>query len=391
MIPDELLPGITVRPATPADAAACVKIHEDAARWLWARGIRQWRPGVFQFAWLEKPIARGWLFVAERAGEPIAMAMIEPSDEEAWPDAPDDAGYIHFLRVLRSAAGQGIGAALLDWAERQIAASGKPFARLDCIADNPDLRAYYERAGYILVDVVPHDEGGELARFEKRIDGMMTETIPTPYGILTIRTAGPGDVDALVAIDESVSAWMESRGIDAGPRPEPPRALTAERAGDGTRWLALLDGQPAGMMRVLWQPEALWADLPDDAAYVHGLMVHRDFAGKEIGRRLLEWAERRASAASTPLVRLDCMAENPELRAYYERAGYAHRGDVTLPHRTAARYEKSVQSAVAGPSSLSPRGVAARPASPLPASGGEDSSGSPSPRRERGPGGEDTP
>ncbi len=539
MASDELLPGITVRAATPADATACVAIHEDAARWLWERGIRQWRPGVFQIAWLDEPISRRWLFVAERAGEPIGMVVIEPEDEQVWPAEPENAGYVHGLRVVRGAAGQGVGAALLKWAEGHIASLGKPFARLDCIAGNLDLRAYYVRAGYANAGIVmggtselarfekrviplsqvdhveaggyayymrratPEDAdallalfreaaewllargidqwrpeqfereallrhiapgeiyvaerdgevagtlaltwtdpriwgeqlpdagyvhwlairrsdagrglgralldwaAGQVARtgrtllrldcmrdnprlrahyeragfahvrdrmfgafdaslYEKRVDGMATsEIIPTPHGRLTIRPAVPEDLDALEAIDESTGAWLQSRGIDAGRPPKPLREILADRVSSGTMLLALLDGQPAGMMTLLWEPEGLWADLPGDAVYVHGLMVHRDFAGKEIGRRLLEWAERRAYAGGKPLVRLDCMAENPELRAYYERAGYAHRGDVALPHRTAARYEKRVQ-----------------PPAPAPHS--------PSPRRERGSGGEDT-
>jgi protein-tyrosine phosphatase len=165
-----LLPGLTVRPATPADAAAFVALHEDAARWLWERGIHQWRPGTFQLAWILEPIARGAVYLAERDSAAVGTVMIEWRDAEVWPDDRGDAGYIHGLRVPRSAAGQGIGLALLRWAERQIAAAGKRFARLDCIAANPVLRAYYERAGYTLKGVVMDSDGsGGLARFEKHV------------------------------------------------------------------------------------------------------------------------------------------------------------------------------------------------------------------------------
>ena len=49
-----------------------------------------------------------------------------------------------------------------------------------------------------------------------------------------------------------------------------------------------------------------------------------------------------AAAAGKPVLRLDCAAENLALRAYYERAGFVHCGDVRLPHRGAARYEKAM-------------------------------------------------
>ncbi|HEX6797333.1 MAG TPA: GNAT family N-acetyltransferase [Ktedonobacterales bacterium] len=366
MTPDELLPGIIVRPATPADVDALLALYRNAARWLLARGIDQWRPEQFEREAVLRHIALGEVYVALQAetGKLVGTLALSWADPRIWGEQSPVAGYVHALAVSRSSAGLELGRALLDWAAVQAARAGKTLLRLDCMRDNPGLRAYYERAGFTHVrDLVGRTFSASL--YEKRVDGMTTtETIPTRHGTLTIRTAGPEDVDALAAIGESTSAWLESRGIDAGRPPKPLREIAAERVGDGSMDLALLDGRPAGMMTLLWQPEALWADLPGNAAYVHGLLVHRDFAGKEIGCRLLEWAERRASAAGKPLVRLDCTAENPELRAYYERAGYIHRGDVALPHRIAARYEKPVQPAAADLHS-------------------------PSPRTERGPGGED--
>ena len=118
---------------------------------------------------------------------------------------------------------------------------------------------------------------------------------------------------------------------------------------EGNIYLALLDGVPAGKVTLLCTPEDLargdgdlWSDRPGDACYVHGLDVHRDFAGRQVGLELLYWAEREAVERGKPLVRLDCMMENRALRRYYERAGYTHRGDVRLAHRNAARYEKRV-------------------------------------------------
>lgn len=166
------LTGMTITRATPEDAATFVEIHEEAARWLWDRGIQQWRPGTFQAEWLRDPIARGEVYVASEHGLPIATLILEWSDVWTWGERPPDAGYIHGLRVRRAAAGRGIGRALLAWAEREIAQAGRPFARLDCIADNPRLCAYYLEAGYERQADLEWEENGRtgrLARFEKRV------------------------------------------------------------------------------------------------------------------------------------------------------------------------------------------------------------------------------
>jgi GNAT superfamily N-acetyltransferase len=168
------------------------------------------------------------------------------------------------------------------------------------------------------------------------------DSIETIYGTRTIAPAGPEDVDAQAAIGESTSAWLESRGIDAGRPPRPLHEIVADRVRQGNIYLASLDGAPAATVTLLCEPEDLWSDLPGNACYVHGLMVHRDFAGRQIGLALLRWAERETAAQGKSLLRLDCQAENPELRAYYERAGFTHRGDVCLGHRTAARFERRI-------------------------------------------------
>jgi ribosomal protein S18 acetylase RimI-like enzyme len=368
VIHDILLPGITIERATAADADAVLAILQDAARWLLSRGIEQWRPEHFQREPLLRHIARGEVFVARRARVPVGTLSLSWDDLAVWGEQPPIAGYVHGLAISRSEGGHGLGRALLDWASRRTAAAGKPLLRLDCMTDNPALRVYYERPGFTYLRDAS-DWSWSASLYERPTGAAMGETTaeePMGTGTLTIRLAEPGEVETLVTIEESAGAWLRTRGIDPGQPPKPLREIMAERVRKRVVYLALLDGRPAGTLTLLWGPEEVWADLPGDAAYVHGLMVHRDFAGLAVGRRMLAWAEAQARAADKPLLRLDCDALNPALRAYYERAGFTPRGEVTLAHRVAARYERLAQ----------------RPAADL---------HSPSPRTERGKGGEDQP
>src|SRR5258707_575380 len=116
-------------------------------------------------------------------------------------------------------------------------------------------------------------------------------TAATSLGELIIRRALPDDVEALAAIGESTSAWLDSLGIDAGRPPKPLREIAADRVRQGGIYLATLAGVPAGTVTLLCDREALWSDLPGEACHVHGLMVHRDFAGRQIGLGMLRWAE----------------------------------------------------------------------------------------------------
>lgn len=111
------------------------------------------------------------------------------------------------------------------------------------------------------------------------------------------------------------------------------------------QWWVLWEDFPAGAVRVVASDLRVWPEPgPLPARYVHGLMVDHRAAGRRLGEALLAWVEDGAARAGCGLVRLDCVAANPGLRAYYERLGYQPRGRVSFPEHLAwhpvMRYEK---------------------------------------------------
>jgi len=59
-----------------------------------------------------------------------------------------------------------------------------------------------------------------------------------------------------------------------------------------------------------------------------------------LGERLLDWAEAQVAAAGRELLRLDCMRDNPVLKAYYERLGFEPRGEAVFEDFSAMRFER---------------------------------------------------
>ncbi len=139
---------IVIERATLADTDLLIEIHEEAARWLLARGIRQWKTETLPRDRLIIRIERGEVYVVRLDSEPVGMAILQDADVDTWGARPDDALYLHGLRVLRAYAGRSIGRAILRWADEQVAARGRIYLRLDCKADNAKLRAYYEDASF---------------------------------------------------------------------------------------------------------------------------------------------------------------------------------------------------------------------------------------------------
>lgn len=123
-----------------------------------ARGITgQWLPGELAEDHFRRVMVHGEVWLAEADGGRIAGAWeLWWEDEAAWGPQPPVAGYVHRLMVDRGIAVPGTGRLLLGAAERRVAAAGRTCVRLDCLADNAQLNAYYRHVGY---RIVGHKEG----------------------------------------------------------------------------------------------------------------------------------------------------------------------------------------------------------------------------------------
>jgi GNAT superfamily N-acetyltransferase len=167
------------------------------------------------------------------------------------------------------------------------------------------------------------------------------EPLAMPFAKVRIALAGPEDVDHVLGLINEAARWLLARGIRQWPvDPDLPRETVARQLRQRECYLAWEGDQAVGTFSLQLSDPPMWGAQPDDALYLHGLAVRRTHRG--LGRHLLSWAERMAAAAGRSYLRLDCMAENPALRAYYERAGYRHRGDVKGRGWAASLYEKAV-------------------------------------------------
>lgn len=144
-------------------------------------------------------------------------------------------------------------------------------------------------------------------------------------GHLDVRPADPAEADAVLAVLDEAAAWLSRRGIRQWP-PSFRREWMEPALTEGRVLLARRNGSVAGTLTLEWT-DPLWTDA-SAAGYLHRLAVRRAAAG--LGARLLTWAGTAVRGRDRGLLRLDCPAGNMPLRAYYDRAGFHHVGDVEL-------------------------------------------------------------
>ena len=163
---------LTIRRATPADIDAVLGLVTDAVRWLAERGSDQWQYTTERHRMaIERATMRGevWM-VSDSTGATIATITLNAhADPEFWTaeDDPDDALYVHRMAVARSASGQKVGSALLDWASRQAVDAGKKWLRLDAWANNTALQDYYRQRDFQSVRLLRFGHRGSGALFQR--------------------------------------------------------------------------------------------------------------------------------------------------------------------------------------------------------------------------------
>ena len=151
---------MTINPvlAIPDNSPDILALRDDLACYQGELGFPQWHIGEESLPQLAAQINADEWFVVWSHREIVATVRIIYDDPELWPQG-GNAGYIHGLMVRRDRMGQGLGSAMLAWAESDIRASDRSLARLDCAMTSLNLRRYYQNRGYLEVGEVHPSTG----------------------------------------------------------------------------------------------------------------------------------------------------------------------------------------------------------------------------------------
>ena len=160
---------------------------------------------------------------------------------------------------------------------------------------------------------------------------------------MNVRKARQDDAGTVAELLDEATRWVGELGFEQWALPFPRHELAAAIDREEVYVVEDDDGEPVATVTLLWDDPMYWGGRPPDAAYVHKLAVRRDRAGRGIGAAVMAWANAEAAEAGREFLRLDCLGDNPEIRDYYERLGFEHRGDLRLNGRNMSLYERAVR------------------------------------------------
>jgi GNAT superfamily N-acetyltransferase len=158
-----------------------------------------------------------------------------------------------------------------------------------------------------------------------------------------IRQAIVADTAAIEAMLREASEWVDALGVVMWEAGELVPERIAREVAAGQFVIAESHGEVAGALRFQTEDLLFWPDIPQqDSAFVHRLVVKRQFKAQGISIALLRWAVDRTRTLGKQYLRLDCDESRPKLRALYEGFGFRLHSFRQVGSYYVARYEYEV-------------------------------------------------
>lgn len=161
---------------------------------------------------------------------------------------------------------------------------------------------------------------------------------------INLRQVRNTEFDAVYGILHENAIWILSKGIIQWPldwlesiRPEIKAAIESELF-----YAVEVDNTLAAVIEIRSTPEDLWNNNQDEALYIHKLAIQRKYADRGLGRNILDLIKLKARQKNIEFLRLDCVAHNDKLRAYYESCGFNLKGIVDAGDVNLALYEYKI-------------------------------------------------
>lgn len=157
---------------------------------------------------------------------------------------------------------------------------------------------------------------------------------------ITIRQANAPDAGIVQEMLEEAARWVDALGVVMWEEGELAPGRVDDEIAAGLFFIADVNNDPAGVVRFQLEDRLFWPDLTlDDSAFIHRLVVRRQYKGQGVSTALMEWAISRARTMGKRYLRLDTDASRPKLRQLYEGFGFQFHSFRQVGAYYVARYQ----------------------------------------------------
>ncbi|RAJ88239.1 acetyltransferase (GNAT) family protein [Chitinophaga dinghuensis] len=160
-----------------------------------------------------------------------------------------------------------------------------------------------------------------------------------------VRKVSPVELPLVLQLLKEAATAIHQKGLDQwntwlNPDQESIAWIEEGIANQEFYFVENISNELMGMYRLSSADERYWGQQSAKAGYVHSLVVRKQFAGENLGTKILNYIGDCLEEQAILLLRLDCNAANKWLCLYYESQGFAQVGTKQMPHSLNNLYEK---------------------------------------------------
>lgn len=98
----------------------------------------------------------------------------------------------------------------------------------------------------------------------------------------------------------------------------------------GQQWKIMEGNDIACIFLAIYDDPHIWgARNADPSIYIHRIVTHPAFRGRNYTARIVEWAKNHGRKTGKKFIRMDTWGDNPALIAYYQQQGFRLLGIIT--------------------------------------------------------------
>ncbi len=161
---------VEIKQAKEKDIACIEAMYLKKIRQLANKGLHQWNEEEVMWDTLSKSYTIDEFFIVYENQQAIGGFIVVDYDPTYWlHDKPKEALYIHKVMVLDEVQKRGISDQILDYFKLLGKKRGYDVVKLDVRENKPMLRAFYERNGFQLKEIVDLKKGYLTCLYEYKL------------------------------------------------------------------------------------------------------------------------------------------------------------------------------------------------------------------------------
>ncbi len=140
---------------------------------------------------------------------------------------------------------------------------------------------------------------------------------------IQIQLATSDNLESIVSIIRQTAKWLKTKGIKQWNENFPLSRLEEELL-NGELFVVVDPSQKViGTLSLSQRQAELWPDSENlTATYINRLAIFREYAGRNLGLAIINWAKEYAKQRDVGLLRLNCDKTNPFLPSFYQGCGF---------------------------------------------------------------------